>query len=348
MSATEINIVPQESARDGHLGEQDLAREWLRQMVRIREFESRLDALSLAGEIPGGVHLAIGQEAVAVGASSALKPDDIITTPHRPHHHALAKGLDLNASMAELFGKSTGTSGGRGGTMHLADFAHGYFPGNAIVGAGVGIAVGAALAAQLGNRDQVACAFVGDGGMNTGRTWESMNLAAIWKLPVIIICENNYYAVETFAGRVTAGTGLVDRARAFGLAASSVDGQDVQEMFEAVSQARATASSGASPVFLEARTYRFEGHSTGETVAYRTDDEVKYWKDSSDPIQSLVQRMLHRGWLEAADVAALEGAAKVEVDGAIEFARTSPEPGSASATTHVNGLDWLPSEVRRA
>jgi TPP-dependent pyruvate/acetoin dehydrogenase alpha subunit len=183
----------------------------LRQMMRIREFEETADKLTLRGKVPGGMHNSSGQEAVAVGVLSALAPDDVIATTHRSHHHTLAKGMSAREVMAELFTKVTGISKGRGASMHLGDFKRGHFGGNGIVGAGVGIAMGAALGIQQRGDRRVAVGFVGDGGMNTGRTWESLNMAAIWKLPFILLVDNNQYAVETFVDRVTAGHDLAKR-----------------------------------------------------------------------------------------------------------------------------------------
>lgn len=319
----------------------DVALEWVAAMVLIREFESRLDALSLAGEIPGSVHLAIGQEAVAVGASRALEQADVITTSHRPHHHALAKGISPRAAMAELCGKATGTSGGRGGTMHLTDFQHGYYPGNAIVGAPVGIAGGAALAMKLRGEETVACTFFGDGAINTGRTWEALNLAAIWRLPLIAICENNYYAVETYSGDMTGGE-IVARAASFGLASCSVDGQDVSAIRSAVRQARDRATAGEGPTFIEARTYRFQGHSTGETIAYRTTDEEQLWISNADPIERLTRAIVAHDASQASQLDAIRADAVATIDDAIEFARGSDDPAPSTAYLHVNGLDWVP------
>ncbi len=239
---------------------------WLDQMVLIREFEESLEALVMTGKIPGGAHQASGQEAVAVGVMRALAPQDIVTSPHRPHHHALAKGLAAPAVMAELWGRATGCAGGRGGTMHLNDFALGYFGSNGIVGASLGIAMGAALAAKLRRSDQVCVGFFGDGGANTGRTWEFVNFAAMQGLPLIAVCENNQYAVETHIGRALAGTSIAERASGFGLPCRQIDGQDVAAVYRATVEARRRAAAGDGPSFIEAVTYRYHGHNTGEVV----------------------------------------------------------------------------------
>ena len=194
----------------------DVALGWLREMLRIREFESRCDPLVLAGKIAGGVHLSLGQEAVAVGVAAALRPGDLAAGTHRSHHHALAMGIPSTTLMAELFGRSSGSNGGRGGSMHVAALDRGFIGGNGIVGAGVGLASGAALSAKLRESGQVVVGYVGDGGVNTGRTWESINLASVWRLPLIVVCENNLYAVETPISAVTASASIVERARASG------------------------------------------------------------------------------------------------------------------------------------
>ena len=195
----------------------------LRGMMLIREFEETADKLSLRGKIPGGIHNSSGQEAVAVGVLSALDPLDVIATTHRSHHHTLAKGFSAREVMAELFTKSTGVSRGRGGSMHLGDFHRGHFGGNGIVGAGVGIAMGAALGIQQRGDAKVSVGFVGDGGVNTGRTWEAINMAVIWKLPLIVIIDNNQYAVETFVDRVTGGGDIAKRGEGFGLPSYTIN-----------------------------------------------------------------------------------------------------------------------------
>jgi TPP-dependent pyruvate/acetoin dehydrogenase alpha subunit len=313
--------------------------EWLGTMVLIREFEESLDPLVLSGKIPGGVHLASGQEAVAVGASRALAGTDVVTTAHRPHHHALANGLSPSRVMAELWGRATGTSGGRGGTMHLADYEHGYFPGNAIVGANVGIAMGAALAARLAAREQVACAFFGDGATNTGRTWESMNMAATWKLPLIAVCENNMYAVETFIGNVSGSGTPTERARAFGVSAEQIDGQDVAAVYRAVREARERALAGNGPTFIEALTYRYHGHSTGEDPAYRPSGEAEEWRSTKDPLERLRFALAAEGLLDEEGYERLLAEAAETVAEALRFAEDSPLPDPASAGAGVYGLE---------
>ena len=312
--------------------------EWLSTMVLIREFEESLEDLTSSGKIPGGVHLAVGQEAVAVGAIRALETGDIVSSGHRGHHHALAIGIPPRSIMAELFGRATGCAGGRGGTMHLADFSLGYYGGNGIVGAGLGLAMGAALAAQLRGSSQVAMGFFGDGGTNTGRTWEAVNMAALWKLPLIAFCENNLYAVETFIGRSAASTSITDRASGFGLPAVQVDGQDVGAVYRAVREARDRAAQGGGPTFIEAQTYRYYGHNTGEVVTYRTAEEVETWKRQKDPIQRLWYRLAATHRVDR--LSKLESEARAPVQDAIEFADSSPWPDASTAADGVLGLPF--------
>jgi TPP-dependent pyruvate/acetoin dehydrogenase alpha subunit len=309
--------------------------EWLGSMVLIREFEEALDPLAVAGKIPGGVHLAVGQEAVAVGASRALSDGDIVTTAHRPHHHALARGIAPPAIMAELFGRQTGICGGRGGTMHLADLARGYFPGNGIVGANIGIAMGAALAAHLRGIEQIACAFFGDGAANSGRTWESLNMAAAWRLPMIAICENNLYAVETLISDVSGGNSIAERAKSFGVPSMEIDGQDACAVFRAVRAARDRAIAGEGPTFIEALTYRYHGHSTGDDSAYRPSGELEQWQSRRDPIARLRVTMESEGSLTPDAFDRLVAEAKEAVRQAIEFAEDSPPPDPSTVADGV-------------
>ncbi len=307
----------------------DLDREvllgWLRKMLLIRHFEEVAEQLTLRGRT-SGMHPAVGQEAVAVGVAAALEPEDAVAATHRDHHHALAAGLAPERVMAELFGRTTGVVGGRSGSMHLADVGHGFLGGNGIVGAGVGLAAGAALAAKLRDDHSIAVGLVGDGGLNTGRTWESANLAGAWSLPLIIVCENNLYAVETPFTSVTAGGSPVKRAEGFGLAAESVDGQDVVAVYRAVERARERAVQGGGATFLEARTYRYTGHGAGEPTSYRTQSEVDDWRSHRDPIERLVGLLTQRGELSEPDLAAMREGAAETVRTAIAFAEESPLP----------------------
>ena len=312
--------------------------EWLQAMLMIRDFEESLEPLTRGGQIPGTVHQATGQEAVAVGAIRALAPADIVASPHRPHHHALAKGLTPRAVMAELWGRSSGCAGGRGGTMHLSDFSRGYFGSNGIVGGGLGIAMGAALASKLQHRDQVCVGFFGEGGANTGRTWEFINFAAVQKLPLIAVCENNQYAVETYVGRVTSAESIASRAAGFGLPSVQVDGQDVYAVYRATSEARQRAASGEGPSFIEVVTYRYHGHETDDAGSYRSQDEVEHWRQTKDPIARLKQALEKAGRLDASQFDELVIKAREAVQDAVRFAEASALPEPATATYGVTGL----------
>ncbi len=318
----------------------DDLREWLSTMLVIREFEESLEALTAAGKIPGSVHQASGQEAVAVGAIRALAPGDIVASPHRPHHHALAKGMTPNVVMAELWGRSDGCAGGRGGTMHLNDFELGYFGSNGIVGASLGIAMGAALAAKLKHSDQVCIGFFGEGGANTGRTWEAVNFAATQQLPLVAFCENNQYAVETYIGRAIVGPSIAERGAGFGLPSLQVDGQDVCAVYRATLEACERARSGGGPTFIEAITYRYHGHNTGEVAEYRTDEEVERWRLTHDPIDGLRRALEKAGRLEPDEYVQLLEAAQAVVAESIAFAEASPLPDPATATSGVLGLPF--------
>lgn len=300
---------------------------WLSQMLLIRHFEERGEQLTLRGKVPGGMHPAGGQEAVAVGFAGALEPGDTVAAPHRGHHHALAKGITPRALMAELYGKATGICGGRGGSMHLADFSVGFIGSNGIVGASVGLALGDAFAARQRGESRVAVAFFGDGGVNTGRTWEFVNLASAWKLPLVVVCENNLYAVETTTSKVTGGGSIVDRAAGFGLPAVGVDGQDINEVHAAATAARARAVAGDGPTFIEAQTYRFSGHGSGETPTYRTEDEVAEWR-KRDPIERLKRQLIDAGELDDEGFDALAHEADAIVEDAVTFAEESPWPAT--------------------
>jgi pyruvate dehydrogenase E1 component alpha subunit len=316
----------------------------LNMMMLIRAFEISSLRLSGKAKIPGGMHSAAGQEAVAVGTVSALGPDDLLASTHRSHHHALAMGLSPSSVMAELYGKADGCCGGRGGHMHLADFTLGLFGSNGIVGGGLGIAMGAAFASKTLGKEQVVVGFFGDGGLNIGRVWEFLNLAQVWELPLIAICENNRYAVETHIDRTMASESGVQRATGFGLRARAVDGQDVEAVLAAVSEAREDALLGRGPTFIEAETYRYEGHNTGDSQPYRTKEEVTAWMDLRDPITIFGSRLVDRGVLERGQLDTLRTAADGLVEEAVIFAEASPWPDPATASDKVYGFnveEWV-------
>ncbi len=300
-------------------------------MLTIRRFETESVRLSFAGKIPGGIHSSEGQEGVAVGSIRALGPDDVVSGTHRSHHHALAKGMPPRQVMAELYGREDGSSSGRGGSMHLVDRPRNFLGSNGIVGAGLGIAMGASLAMHMRRQPSVAVGYFGDGGANNGRVWESINLAALWKLPLIAICENNLYAVETHISHAMAGESVAARAAGFGLTTVIVDGQDVIAVYEATRRARERALAGDGPTFIEAQTYRYEGHNVGDVQNYRGKDEVARWRAERDPIERLRIHMASRGMLDDADYAELVAGAEAAVADAMAFADASPWPSAIDA-----------------
>jgi TPP-dependent pyruvate/acetoin dehydrogenase alpha subunit len=240
--------------------------------------------------------------------------------------------------MAELFGRATGSTSGRGGTMHPRDVARGYMGGNGIVGAAIGFGAGLALASRMRHEDQVTLAFVGDGGLNIGRTWEAINLAVVWRLPLIVICENNLYAVETPSVRMTGGGSATRRAEGFGIPATSIDGQDVGAVFRETRRARDRAAAGDGPTFIEARTYRYEGHHTAQRGRYRTAEEVETWRRSLDPIARLAQALAAARLLDDDDLERRGAEARSAVSQAIDFAEASDWPDPATARLGVTGL----------
>jgi pyruvate dehydrogenase E1 component alpha subunit len=315
------------------------ARDWLGRMLLIREFESTAGPLATSGAIPGGMHAATGQEAVAVGVTSVLGPQDVAAASHRSHHVALAKGMDPRSVMAELYGKATGCAGGRGGHMHLADFSVGFDGSNGIVGAGLGIALGAAFAQGYRQDGHCAAGFFGDGGANTGRVWEFVNLAAAWKLPLIVVCENNGYAVETRVADAMAGESIAARAAGFGMPAVQVDGQDVAAMHRAARDAATRARAGEGPTFIEALTYRHLGHDIGERGQYRTAEEVEWWTANRDPIARLRAALTQRGDLDDAAYDKAVAAAHDQVAEAVATAAAAPLPDPATVTDGVTATD---------
>jgi pyruvate dehydrogenase E1 component alpha subunit len=297
-------------------------RELLHQMVRIRRFEERCVELYSAQHIRGFLHLYIGEEAVAAGVMPALTAEDAVVSTYREHGHALARGISAGAVMAEMFGKVTGCSRGRGGSMHLFDAATRFYGGNAIVGGGLPLAVGLALADKLRDRAVVTACFFGDGAVAEGEFHESLNLAALWRLPVLFCCENNLYAMGTRIDRAQAATDLVGRAGSYGLAATTVDGMDVLAVEAAARSAVAAVRAGGGPQFLELRTYRYRAHSMYDPDRYRDKAEIAQWRER-DPIDALVARMREAGELADPDLAAVEDDVAAEIDAAIAAARAA-------------------------
>jgi len=327
MSTAGMNRNDAAVARDGAM---------YRDMATIRRFEEALNGLIQLGEIVGHCHQYIGQEAVAVGVCRSLRPDDVVTSTHRGHGHLLAKGGDPGRAMAELMGKANGYNRGRGGTMHVADLSLGIYGANGIVGAGAPMGVGAARVFKSRGEDRVAAVFFGDGAINQGVLMESLNLAAIWDLPVVFVCENNQYAVST-AIRDMVKAPIHLRAQSFGMAAEKVDGMDARAVFEAAERAVGRARSGAGPSFLECTTYRFEGHFTaerGRDFGYRSQDEVAEWRTRC-PIERLGRTLVEEGAWTPAERAAADAEVAARLEAALAFARSGSYPEPASAHDHM-------------
>jgi TPP-dependent pyruvate/acetoin dehydrogenase alpha subunit len=290
-------------------------------MLLIRRFEERLDDLFASGVIKGTSHLYAGQEAVAVGVCAVLTRHDFITSTHRGHGHFLAKGGCAKALMAELFGKATGPSKGRGGSQHVADYSVGFLGSNGITAGGLPIATGAALAVQMRGEPHCVASFFGEGGANQGTFHESINMAAVWRLPILYICENNLYAMSTHYNEAFATPTIAARAAGYGIPGEIVDGTDFFAVRAAVEKAAARARAGKGPSLLEMQTYRYYGHSKSDKREYRTREEEAHWQ-AQDPIQKL------RLAMEVADetFATLDNEVRREIDDAVEFALQSPEP----------------------
>jgi pyruvate dehydrogenase E1 component subunit alpha len=309
-------------------------RELLRRMLLIRRFEERCAQLYQEGRIHGFLHLYVGEEAVAVGVFDALEPEDAVVATYREHGHALMKGVPPAAVMAEMFGRAEGCSGGRGGSMHLFDAARRFYGGNAIVGGGLPLAVGVALAdAELGRPQLTAC-FFGEGAVAEGEFHESMNLAALWNLPVLFCCENNLYAMGTALERSEADTDLAVRAAGYGMAAWSVDGMDVNAVADAAHRAATIVRSGGGPCFLELRTYRYRAHSMYDPELYRDKAEVATWREH-DPIDRLVGELRAADALDDATMDELVAGVDAEIEAAVEFADAAPAEPVENLERHV-------------
>jgi pyruvate dehydrogenase E1 component alpha subunit len=295
----------------------------LRQMLLIRRFEEKAAELYTLGKIRGFLHLYIGEEAVAVGAMQALTPEDRIVATYREHGQALARGIPAGALMAEMYGKANGCSRGRGGSMHFFDAGRRFYGGHAIVGGGLPVAVGLALADKLQSCAAVTACFFGDGAVAEGEFHESLNLAALWTLPVLFLCENNLYAMGTALARHQAQPDIRRKADAYAIASEAVDGMDVLAVEDAVRRAAEHVRRGHGPFLLELRTYGFRAHSTADPELYRTKEEVAEWKQR-DPIALYTARLQAAGVLSAADLALLEAAAAADVDEAVRVAEAGP------------------------
>jgi len=329
-------LEPEPSLTGLDLTEKDDLLTALDAMVRIREFEDRAGEVFLDGELPGIVHLSIGQEAVPVGTCAALAEDDYIVSTHRGHHHAVANGLDTEKMMAELYGKTDGYNDGKGGSMHIADEEAGFLGGNGIVGASPVLATGAALTASYKDEDRVGVAFMGDGAVAQGQGFEAMNIAAIWDLPAIYVIENNEFGEATPAKDQHNVENLSETAKAFDISGVTVDGMDVTEVYEAVKEAREHAEAGNGPSIIEARTYRYRSHSAGRPQPYRTEDEIEEVRKTRDPIETVKRRLQDAGVLTDAEFEEMEERAADEIADAVEFGRNGTFPETEEAYTDMN------------
>ena len=303
-------------------------------MRLIRAFEDKLHEFFAAGEIPGFVHLYAGEEAVAVGVTAALNPNDYITSTHRGHGHCLAKDVDLNAMLAEIFGRATGVCKGKGGSMHVADVSRGMLGANGIVGGGVPIAVGAALAAKLLKSGQVSVCYFGDGASNQGTLHESLNLAAIWDLPCIFVCENNGYAEATAQSYATKIENIADRAAGYGIPGDVVDGQDVIGVYTVAKQAVQRARHGEGPTLIEAKTYRYYGHFEGDAMKYRTAAELDLYRER-DPLKIFCEKIAPQAGISPEDLQVVEAKVDQRLQAAIRFAESSSMPRPEECLTDV-------------
>jgi pyruvate dehydrogenase E1 component alpha subunit len=307
-----------------------------RQMLMVREFELRAIAERRAGLIPGFIHSCVGQEATAAGACAALAPDDVITSTHRGHGHLIAKGGDPKYMMAELAARTTGYCGGKGGSLHMTDFSLGILGANGIVGGGIPIAVGAGLAFQQRREPRIALSFFGDGATNEGSFHEALNLAGLWKLPVIFFCENNLYGEGTPQSKQAPVADLAIRAGAYAMPGVTVDGNDVLAVYEATMAAADRGRSGGGPTLIEGKTYRQRGHYEGDPMVYRTKAELEAWK-GRDPVVAFRARLLAEAGITELAIASIEKDVQAALDEAVAYAAASPKPEPDMALAGVYG-----------
>jgi TPP-dependent pyruvate/acetoin dehydrogenase alpha subunit len=319
-----------ESRRRGGVSRERL-RGLYREMLLIRRFEEKVEERFRAGELSGFLHVAIGQEAVAVGVCQAMADGDVFASTHRAHAHALARGMHPNALMAELYGKTEGCSHGYGGSMHLYDVEIGFLGANAVVGGGLPAITGAALAFKLRGESRVAVAFFGDGATNIGTFHESLNLAQLWQVPAVYVCENNHYAESTPAAQQLPIQDLAKRAVAYGMHSITVDGQDVEEVLRAAGRALEHARSGKGPVFLLCETYRLVGHYVGDPQVYRAKEEIVEVRDTQDPLDRVREQLE----LSEEEDAAIEREVEGLVEGSVEFAKAGTDPRPEDALKNI-------------
>jgi TPP-dependent pyruvate/acetoin dehydrogenase alpha subunit len=306
-----------------------------RGMMEIREFELKAREIFRSGQMPGFIHVYVGEEAVGVGVTARLRTNDYVASTHRGHGHALAKGIPARSVMSELMGAADGCSGGRGGTMHLYDPEVGFLGSNGVVPPGILIAAGAALSAKIRGTDQVAVAFFGDGAVNNGAFHEGLNLAATWNLPVLFVCENNLYATEMPFEQATKNTSVASRAAAYKIPGVTVDGNDVLEVYAEAGEAVERARRGEGPTLIECLTYRWFGHHEGDPgTSYRTKDEVAAWR-KNDPILKLREQAIAKSWVTAAELDKIDSEVRQVVDDAAAHAIKSSQPDVNTALDHV-------------
>lgn len=314
--------------------DQQVAISHLRTMLQIRTFESRVEKLFLDGQLPGFVHSCAGQEAIAVGVCGSISRSDYVTSTHRGHGHAIAKGISLNSIFAELFGKATGACRGKGGSMHVADFSIGMLGANGIVGGGFGIATGAALSCKYRNTQDVVVCFFGDGALNKGTFHESLNFAGLHKLPVIFVCENNGYAQFTNVRHTTATEDIASRGKAYGIPGETLDGNDLVAVLGVMKESVDRARNGSGPTLLDMKSYRFSGHYVGDAELYRSKEEVGSMREK-DPVKRFRIELQDIGWLSDLRLEELNREIDSEIDSAERFARESEFPQATEALEDV-------------
>jgi pyruvate dehydrogenase E1 component alpha subunit len=317
----------------------ELTREQLldayQRMRMIRSFEEKLNDLVMSGKLSGFLHLYAGQEAVAVGVASHLTDEDFFSSTHRGHGHCIAKGVELNAMMAELFGRATGTCKGKGGSMHIADFDRGMIGANGIVGGGIPLAVGAALTAKKKGSNAVSIAFFGDGASNQGAFHEAANIAALWKLPAVFVCENNGYGEATPTDFAVSVTDIAERAKSYNMPGVIADGMDFFDVYEKAGDAISRARNGDGPTLLECKTYRYFGHFVGDNMAYRHKEEEEEMRQTRDPLVGFEERTVGAGLVAADDLRTIDGDVERALEASVEFAEASPMTSPDEVTTDV-------------
>ena len=304
----------------------ELAAQFYETMCNIRYFENKVEKFFLAGRIPGFVHLYTGEEAIATGICAAMEKTDYIESTHRGHGHTIAKGADINRMMAEIFGKKTGLCKGKGGSMHIADFSVGMLGANGVVGGGFNLATGAALASKMLDNKRISTVFFGDGASNRGTFHEAANMAAVWNLPVLFVCEMNCWASTTPYRKTTSVENISDRAVGYGMPSVIVDGNDVFAVYEAAVKAVERARKGEGPTFIECKTYRIKGHFVGDPEKYRTKQEVKEIFEATDPLKKFAERVLKDGLMSEDELAAIREKCEKAIEDSVEFAEKSPYP----------------------